>query len=339
LKDFFMQSIGDLASFLYSSRFQTELKKLATGAATTATTGQVKDKARHLGGSVLPLSLLERKVSLLQQHKLGITEASIFAGVTQSALGKISTQVETLSNSLSLTSQIDSTASLRTFSEKARTVLIDTVRSLNTEVGGRYVFAGAATASTPLADEELMLANLSAIAVGATSAIDLINGIEDWFDLPGGGFETTAYKGSSTGFVTIPLGADKSMTFGLRADDPVVRDSLKALALAAFASDASLSLPLTDQKQAFYHARDSLVFANRSLIEEQSSIGLNEALIDRANEETDTDLARLNSDRLQLVGVDQFEEASRFEAAQQQLEILYRIAARRNETSLAEFLR
>jgi flagellar hook-associated protein 3 FlgL len=334
-----MQSIGDLASFLYSSRFQGELKDLASGSAAAATTGLVQDKARHLGGSVLPLSLLERKATLLEQHKLGIAEASIFAGVTQAALGKVSSQVETLSNSLTLTSQIDSIAGLRTFSESARMAFLDTVQSLKTEAGGRYVFAGSATTAPPLTDGGAMLSDLDALVAGTTNAADLVNAIEDWFELPGGGFETSAYTGSTTGFVTIPLKSETSMTFGLRADDPVIRDTLKAMAVAAFASDVSLNLPVSEQKLAFAHAHQGLISASQSVIEEQSSVGLNERIIDLAKQEVETDIARLNSDRLQFIGVDQFEEASKFEAAQQQLEILYRIAARRKEMSLAEFLR
>jgi flagellar hook-associated protein 3 FlgL len=62
-------------------------------------------------------------------------------------------------------------------------------------------------------------------------------------------------------------------------------------------------------------------------------------MIDASRNATDIELDRVSMDRVSLLGVDQFEAASEFEAAQQQLEVFYRIAARQSRVSLAEYLR
>lgn len=333
-----MQSIGDLASFFFSSRFQGDLKSAVERAARAMTTGEVEDKTRHLGGTSLALSLLDRKSSLLQQHKLGIAEASIFARASQSALDRIQNGVEEISKSLALHSQTENPAGFRTVVQNARDTFNDVVRAVNTEFAGRYVFSGSATSRSPLPNGETMLAALTPHLAGVTTANDLIDGIETWFDLPTGGFESSAYGGSSTGFVSMPLNSATSATFGLRADDPVIRDTLKSLAIAVFAGDSALGLSISEQQEALSHARSGLGLSTRNLIEERSSLGLTEALIDKAGQQVEEGIASLNRERLELVGVDPFEEASRFEAAQQQLEILYRIAARQG-SSLAEYLR
>ena len=78
---------------------------------------------------------------------------------------------------------------------------------------------------------------------------------------------------------------------------------------------------------------------DRALTEERAGLGLTEAMIETARLSTATELDRIALDRLSLIGIDQFEAASNFEAAQQQLEVFYRIAARQGRVSLAEYLR
>lgn len=334
-----MQSIGDLASFLFTSRVQSDLKSVAEQSANAMSTGQVQDKARHLGGSSLALTLLDRKITLLQQHQTGIAEAARFAGTAQTALARIQGQVDDFAGSTAIVSQIESGADLQRFSGQARDAFEDIVRALNSEAGGRHVFSGTATAVPPLPSASAMLADLELHVAGSATIGDLMTALDTWFDQPTGGFETTAYGGSDTGFVSMPLSSERTATFGLRADDPIIRDTLKALATAVFSTHPVLGFSIAEQKQGLAEARSALMTASGNLIEEQGNLGLIESMIDRASQQVDDDLAKSDLDRLNMVGIDQFEEASRFQASQQQLEVLYRIAARRSGTSLAEYLR
>lgn len=334
-----MRAIGDLAAFLLSSRFQANLRNSADSAAEAATTGLAKDKARHLGGATMAASLLDRKAVLLQQHNSGIAEAAIFAGATQSILGRIQDQSARLTDSLSLASQIQSPAELEILSDSAAEVFVDTVNALNSQVAGKHVFSGTATSAKPLAAGPDILNMLRAATTGAMDAADVTAALDTWFDTPGGGFDTAAYQGSDTGFMALPLTQQDSATFGLRADGDSVKDMLKALAKAALAADPGLNLSITAQTDLLGQSQRDLLAADRALTEERASLGLTESIIESARETTEADLARIATDRLSLIGIDQFEAASEFEAAQQQLEVFYRIAARQGRTSLAEYLR
>lgn len=334
-----MRSIGDLATFMLSSQFQARLRIAADASAQEATTGLAKDTARHLGGSPMAVSLLDRKSELLEQHQRGIAEAGLFASAMQSVLGKIQDQTGQLGTSLSLVSQLQQPSELKTLSDAAATTMIDTVNALNSEIAGRYLFSGSGTRARPLPNGESLLAMLRSQIAGATNPGDAIAAVEAWFDAPGGPFESLAYSGSETGFAQLPIGPDQAVTLGLRADGETVRDMLKALGIAALASDASLGFDVVDQKTLLDEGRIALLQVDSSMTEERAGLGLIEARIDTARLAAESDLSRIALDRMSLAGVDQFKAASDFEAAQQQLEVFYRIAARQGRVSLAEYLR
>lgn len=334
-----MRSIGDLSLLLFSQRSQSALKGIVDKSARAMSTGQVTNKANHLGGATISLSLIDRKDTLLKQQKIGIAEAAIFAEATQISLGRIQDEVERTSRSLMLSSQIEEPLELRTLSERAFDGFDAVIQHLNTQTSGKFVFSGTSTTSRPLQRGEDMIANMRSNLAAVSSAGDLITTITAWFQPPGGSFDTTAYSGSSMGYVSMPLTAESSATFGFRADDDVVRDMLKALAIAALATDDSVAIPIDEKKTALEYASRELNKSVGNLIDERSSLGLTQARIDEARRHVETDLLNLETTRIELIGIDQFEEATRFEAAQHQLEILYRIAARQGTTSLAEYLR
>lgn len=334
-----MKSIGDLASFLFSSRYQSDLKAISERAAQAMATGEATDKARHLGSSTLALSLLERKVTLLHQHEAGVAEAAGFAQAIQVSLGRIQDEVDTFAGATALIPQLETVADLQRYSDQARIAFESVVSTLNAQSSGRHLFSGAATSEPPLPDGASLLSAIGSHVAGAADLDDLAAALDSWFDAPAGGFETTAYVGSSTGFVSMPLGAERAVTFGLRADDPTLRSTLKALALAVFSTDPNLGFSVAEQKRGFSLSRNGLLVVGSDLIAEQGNLGLNQSMIDRVRQHVEDDLALAGMNRLALVGVDQFEEASRFQTTQNQLEMLYRIAARQGATSLAEYLR
>lgn len=334
-----MRAIGDLASFMISSQLQARISSAANVSAQEATTGLAHDKARHLGGSTMAISLLERKSQLLEQHQRGISEAAIFAGATQSVLGRIQDQIGDLATDLSLSSQLQNAMEIKTLSSTAAETMIDAVNSLNVEVAGRHLFSGTATGTKPLPDGATLLENLRSDIAGSATPGDAIAAVDAWFDTPAGAFETLAYSGSTTGFASIPIRDDETVTFGLRADGETVREMLKALSFAALASDPSLGFDVADQKTLLDQGFGSLIKVDRQITEERSGLGLTEAMIEASRVSVETDLERIARDRLKLIGVDQFKVTSEFEVAQQQLEIFYRIAARQGQVSLAEYLR
>lgn len=334
-----MQAIGDLANFLTTRRFQTVLQSSALTAAQEATNGVAENKAKHLGGATLSLSLLERKAALLSEHQRALSEASVFANGTQASLGTLQSLAEEVSESLSIVSQLQNEDSLAVLSGAGKNAFLDAVGALNTNIAGKYLFAGTATNTAPLANGADILDDIGPNLTTATTAADVVSALDLWFDTAGGDFETDAYLGSNTGFVTTSLGQGQTAAFSLRADDQSFRETLKALAMATFADDAAVSLPLRERKALLEEAQSALHSAKQMLIDQRSDVGLMQARIAEATDGATSSAAQTEIDRLTLVGIDQYEAVSRFEASQQQLDIFYQITARQNQVSLAGYLR
>lgn len=334
-----MRSIGDLATYMLSNQFHTNLRTAANTAAQEATTGLAKGKVRHLGGSSLAVSLMDRKAQLLETHQRGISHVAIFATATQGALGKIQAQASDLSQSLSLVTQLQDTAQLNALSREAERIFVDTVNALNMDIAGRHVFSGSATDTQPLPSGQALLDMLRNDMAGVTTPAQVIDGIRLWFETPGGGFDTKAYAGSVSGFSQSPIGPDATVTFGLRADAQNIRELLTALGTAALSSEPSFALTAPQTQTVLDHARSTLGSVDQRLTQDRAGVGLIEAAIETARKETDAEIQRLSQNRLSLLGVDQFDAASEFEAAQQQLDVFYRVAARQSRVSLAEYLR
>lgn len=331
-----MRAIGDLASYMLASRLQTDLRNQADSAAESATTGLAADKARHLGGATLAITLLERKSSLLVQHQRGISEAAVLAGASQATLERIQEQSVDLANDLAISPQLQNSSQIQALSLDASRVFVDTVNALNSSIAGRYLFSGSATQTKPLPDGAVFLDLIRTDLAGASSAADVLAGVDAWFDALSGSFDAV-YQGSTDGFMTLPLSSETTAVFALRADGETPRAVLRALAKTALAESAGLSLP--EQSQILEAGRAELLQVDQWLTEERAGLGLTEARINDAASATEADIARIELDRLTLIGVDQFEAAAEFEAAQQQLDVFYRIAARQSRTSLAEYLR
>ena len=334
-----MRAIGDLASFMLSSRFQANLRNTALSVAQEATTGLAADKARHLGGLNLEMSLLERKTILLEQHQRGIIEAGLFASSTQVILGRIQDQTTQLSQNLSLASQLTEVSALKAISDEAAAAFVDTINAINSKFAGRFILSGSATKSQPLPNGNTILEMLRSEISGASSINDVIIALDAWFDAPSGGFNTLAYKGSNTGYARLPLSEKDTAIFSLRADDEVFRNMLKAVSKSALVTNPLLNLTPEDQQTLLSQSHVDIISLDKQLTKERANLGLTEAVVEEARLSTESELARLKLDRLTMIGVDQFESASKFEAGQKQLELFYRIAARQGQTSLAEYLR
>lgn len=334
-----MRAIGDLATFMLSGQFQARLRISAETAAQEATTGITQEKTRHLGGSTLAISLLDRKAQLLEQHQRGIAEAAVFASATQQLLDRIQNQASQLASDLALASQIQTSSELKTLSVSAERVFVDTVNALNTEIAGRFLLSGSATDAKPLLDGQTLLDMLRNDIVGPMTPDAAKNAIAGWFETLGGPFETNVYSGSVSGFAQHSIGPENTVTFGLRADSDSVRELLAGLATAVFASEPALGFAVSDQQDLLEQARKTLVQTDRTLTEERAGVGLIEMMIEASRVETENELERTDLNRMSLLGVDQFQAASEFEAAQQQLDVFYRIAARQGRVSLAEYLR
>ncbi|WP_143152687.1 hypothetical protein [Marivita hallyeonensis] len=282
---------------------------------------------------------MDRKITLLDQYAGTIKETEIRVSGMQASLEKIQTRMGDIVNSLALASQLDDPSELTILSNEAKSAFFDTVNALNTKVAGHHIFSGAAVKTRPLPDGETLLNTIKSDLAGATTVNDALAALDTWFETPTGGFDAVAYQGSRSAFVSVALGEDTTASIELRSDDDAFRQVLKSLALAALSEEFLPTQTVSDTKEFMQRALGGLASVSDRFSEARASIGLLEATLETVGHETSFEKSNLQQQKLKLIGVDQFEAISEFEAAQQKLDILYRIAARQGRTSLAEYLR
>lgn len=334
-----MTSIGDLGHYLSQARHQSELKARVEKAAFEATHGAARNKVEHLGGVSMPLAMLARKQALVETTLTNISGLSGRATAMQAAMGKMHESAEALASRLSIVEQVADPGALSTLSASGEDAFHDVVAALNTELAGQYLFSGAATDSPTTVPSESLLADLRAEVAGQTTAAGVAAAVDAWFDTPGAGYLANGYQGSVSQYFSASIGGSETATFAIRGDDPVLRDLLKATAYAALAADDGVALSAAEQKRLLATARQDLFSTMPELAAERGLHGLMEARLGDAEHSLREEEARLSLLHQDMTHIDQFEAVAAFESAQQQLDILYRVIARRGSVSLAGYLR
>ncbi len=334
-----MQSIGDMAQSLVLRLNQTRVRDQIGKLGVELSTGIVNDKAAHLGGDLTVLATLDRSLQALEGFGIATAEATYVADVMQTALGQMQSRIQDLSPRLLQTEMVVSDTLRATMAKDAETTLTATLSNLNANAAGRFVFGGVATDRAAVSDAKPILDALRIELSGETTLAGIQAKLDAWFDTPGGGFEIVAYAGSTKSVADTRLSASDSASLDVRADDPVFRDMIKALSLAALTTDAGLGFPADLRGEMLLSAGLQMENGQTPLTDLRAGIGNLQARIEEtetrnASERTSTQLARLK-----LIGADQYETAVQLQDAQVQLEALYSVTARAARLSFVEFMR
>ncbi|MFW2545441.1 flagellin [Primorskyibacter sp. 2E107] len=332
-----MDSVGNLARSLVLRTNQVRLREEMDKLAVEVSTGLVKDPGKHLKGDLSNLLAIDRTLSKLDAFKVNVTEATYIASTMQTTLDEMQVRTQSLSQTLTSAELTPSGELLSTMSEDAESALGQVMGALNRSVAGRTLFAGTATDRAAVLPVEDMMTALTTALAGQTD----LAGIETELDLffgPGGAYETTIYLGSNTGVSPIRLGENESANVDIRATDDTFRELLKPLALAAVASNPLLALDENTQVDLLSKAGRDLLAAQEPLVELRAGIGSLEARIEETKTRNSAERTATSQAKLELVGAEPYETASRYEIIRGQLESLYTITARSQRLSLAEFL-
>lgn len=333
-----MDTVGDLARSLVLSTHHTRLNRELDKLGVEIATGFTRDPARHLQGDVTGLVALDRDLSRLEAFRISTTEAGARAATLQTTLEEIQGRAELLSQVL-LSAELTPTQEMReTFSEEARNAMGQVLAGLNRNIGGRFLFSGTANDTPAVAGLEDMLADLRLVLSGQSTAADIGTALDNWFDSGGGGFETSGYLGATDDASPIRIGDGESVALDVRGDDPVFRALLKSVAKAALATDDTLALAAEVQTELLSQAGRELLGHQQGLVELRAGLGAKEARIEEVSTRNAAERTALSMMRVDLVGADSFEAASRYENIRAQLESLYAITARSSQLSLVDFL-
>jgi len=334
-----LTSIGDMAQHFMSLRNGTAVRTRLSQLTNEMSTGVAGDTTAHLHGRSDRLIDLDRRIALGQAQASATRALGQRLATAQVALE----QVEGLRSDLSadlLGTPVSATApTLAGASARADAAFAAVVSALNGRHGAESLFTGNATDRAALAPASDILAAVRGAVAGAADSADVVARVDAFFDDAGGGFETMAYLGDDGARAQRRIDGDQAVTLGPRADDPALRSVMKALALAALASDPALPLADAGRGDLLRGAGADLVGAADALAAVRGRLGADQESIDAAASRQSAALSATRILRNDLVAVDPAETASLLQQVKTQLEAQYTVTARLAGLTLAGFLR
>jgi flagellar hook-associated protein 3 FlgL len=327
-----------MALAFQNNRQNTQIKQNMIRLSQELASGQKSDLGSAVSGDFGPISSIEHALRTITAYEASSNEAALFVGSVQSTLERIQTGASSISNALLSAGTLTSTQLVDTASESALIEFESTVSALNTRMGGRSLFAGRATDTAPLASADQMLTDLQAAIALETTSAGVIAAVDAYFDDVGGGFETTGYLGSANKMSDFRVAEGENAKINVKADDPEIRDVLKAMALGALVSKGALVNDLDARSEILREAGERMISADTKLASVRASVGLVEGQIEDASVRNEAETMALEFARSDLLSIDPFETATELQATQTQLETLYTLTARMARLSLADYL-
>ncbi|MCT4555030.1 MAG: flagellin [Pelagimonas sp.] len=332
-----MDSVGDLARSLVLRTNQVRLREEMDTLAVEIATGFVKDSGQHLNGDLSSLMGVDRSLARLEAFRINTTEAKYITGTMQTTLDEMQSRSQTLSQTLIAAELTPSGALLNSMSNDARDGLSQTLNALNRSVAGRFLFSGTATDRASVMTLDSFMTEVTTALAGQTDLAGIDAALDTFFGA-GGGYESTVYQGSNDGLSPMRLSENETASVDIRATDPVFRELLKPLAMAAIAADDTMGLTQDVQAELLARSGNDLLGVQKSIVELRAGLGSLEARIEETSTRNAAEITATSMARLELVGADQYDSASRYENIRGQLESLYAITARSQRLSLAEYL-
>ncbi len=330
-------SLGDLAnSFMLQNR-GSALKSEMTRLTQELTSGQVSDVKGVLGGNYSYLTDIEASLSRLEGYKIANTEAAVFADTMQIALGSIQASTSDLSTNMIVVANGGLDDVVLQAGQESLEVLRNTMSTLNTQIAGRSLFSGTATDRPAVLSADDLVNELSLLVDGINGPSEKILAIQNWFDDPSG-FDSVIYSGSSRGFSAFELAPSQDLTLDIKATDPELKGTIRALAVAAIAGDEALVTDSEERSVLLYAAGQGLLQNQEDLTSLRSKVGYAEARIDSFISKNATESVSLEYAKGTLLAADPYEAATRLEEVQFQLQSLYTLTARTSQLSLVNFL-
>lgn len=333
------QPLPDLTAALRLQTQSQTLRAQLDQAAQEVTTGLSADIRSATRGDLAPIFGIDRELERVAIMEQDLSLAAARAQVAQSALDIVSDADRTLGLDLLGATARGDTVARDNFINQGEEVLRSIVSALNTQFGGRSLFAGAAEDSAALAPSDTILADVSALLAAATSPADALAAVDTYFDAPGGAFETTIYGGATIDSAGVELYEGTRIDYLPRADDPAIREALKSVALVAAAQDAGFAANRAAFDDFVTTAATRLTTSNEGVIALQASLGVAEEQIDTARDANAAERSTLSITRNDLIGVDQFDAAGRLTELESQLEALYVVTGRLSNLSLTNYIR
>lgn len=334
-----LTTLGDGALSFLTQRKNVDIRDRLSTLALEMSSGKKADLTKALGGDTVMLRDIDRQLTLARSQSAAATQVGQRLEAVQLNFDAIDVQRQKLVDELIIVNAESSAEQRASVSAAGRIAFESIAGSLNAQFAGQSLFAGRASDGPALAPSDDMHAALRTVAAGATDAASAIALIEDWFDTPGGGFETLGYVGDETGQMERRLNDGTTVKFEARADDQSIRDMLKGAAIAALAHDTTLPITDRDRTDMLSDANIRMIGAATPLAALRARVGQQESRVETALTTARAQDTALSILRNELDRADPFETAGKLQEVQTQLETHYTVTARLSRLSLVEYLR
>ena len=333
-----LTAIGDLARNMVTRTRSAEIRNQIDTLTYEMSSGRVQNLSGHLGGDYSQILGLDQSLARLDAFKIATSEARLFTDAMQLSLGKFNESISGISASLLSFGTSNQTVTHDQASVEARNALDTMMSALNTRAGGRSLFSGTATDVSPLPSSDTLLSALRTELTGLSTASDIRQAAEDWFNDPTG-FEAVIYGGSNTALAPMQISENERINLPVTANNPEFRNALRDVAVAALASDQTLNLSPDVKTSLFRQLGVDLVNREAGIVKLRAQVGAAEARIEQAATRDAATRTSLEFSRNQLIAVDPADTATRLTAVQFQLESLYTVMVRNSNLSLVNYLR
>ncbi len=319
---------------------QTALTKFALEVASNELSSGMKDNlVDATAGDLGKLFAIDRTISTLRSEADAIQLAEGKSTLTQTALGNIHKNLADFGPQLLSAVERGDEHSSRLIASDARYALGAVVASLNVRYGRHSVFAGAALDRQAIAPAEVIISDISAVVAGAADSTAALAAIDDYFYSPTGGFETSVFLGAALDSPPFRNQNGELIEYAQRADSFELRKAIRALTVAAVASDAPNFVGTPDQLDLLREAGSSAIDAAGGIVTLRETLGFAEGRIEIAEARNRSMSGVFELERSSIISADPYEAATKFEALQVQLQTIYTITARLSNLSLTNFLR
>lgn len=332
-------NIGDLVQSTMLRRDTARIKGDLGRLTGEMSSGKIASLNTSLRGQFGPLAGLSRSLALTDATLASNAAAARLAEGQQLALEAVQGTATAAGPDFLEVASNGNDVQREVLAQKAMGQFEQTLAALNTQIEGKAIFAGAALDGPALADAGTILASLEDALAGTVGPADAIAAVKDWFDAPGGGFDTVAYQGAATPMSGLAMAPGELVQLDITAADPALRDTLRGLALGALLDRGLFDGDVAAQGAVIQHAGETLVAAADTVTTRRAGLGAIEERIEAARIRTEAETTGLTMARSALVEADPYDTALRLQEVQVQLETIYALTARLSNLSLAMVLR
>ncbi|MCW1918344.1 flagellin [Rhodobacter sp. KR11] len=331
-------TLGDLAQFRIMTRHGTRLRSQMNELSVEATTGLTADKTTRLKGNYVQLAGIESRLNQIEAFRNVTTEQLILTSGMQTALSTVTDQTKALGAALLAGVSSQSDLRIDALADQAMSTLQSSLSALNSRIGERALFSGTATDVSPFGSaEDLMVALKDAVtASGALTSAGVAAAVEDFFADPAG-FQAVMYKGSGA-TNAVQIGPDETAQIDITGMDPAVVAAIKGTAMAGLLAEGVLAGSTTGRSDLMKRAGESLIGTQQMLASLTARLGTTEAAMQNAATRNDAEKNALETARLNLLSVDPYAVAAKYQETQGQLEKLYTLTSRASRLSLVDYL-